>query len=97
MFHFSYHVVIACVVMHEHLFLYTLIRSILTILDSHVQNFFGHLLILFRCSCDRTHYEELKSFFIIGILALLFMLFSDSIYIASSCHFLSFIHLSSLC
>ena len=23
MFHFSYHVVIACVVMHEHLFLYT--------------------------------------------------------------------------
>ena len=52
---------------------------------------FGHLLILFRCSCDRTRYEKLESLFflIIGILALLFMLFSDSIFIVSSCHFFS--------
>jgi len=47
-----YHIVIAyIVIMHEHLFLYThtLIRSLLTTLDSYVQDF-GYLLILFRCS-----------------------------------------------
>ena len=61
-FHFSYHVFIAyVVVMHEHLSLYThtLIRSLLTTLNSHVQGF-GHLPILFRCSCDRTLREELE-------------------------------------
>ena len=41
-------------------FTYTLIRSLLTTLDSHVQGI-GHLLILFRYSCDRTRYEKMES------------------------------------
>ena len=50
-FHFSYHVVIACIViMHEHLSLYThtqaLIRALLTALDSHVQDILDTLYCL---------------------------------------------------
>ena len=59
-FYFSYHFVIAYIIfMHEHFSLtHTLIRSLLTTLDSHVQDF-GHLLTLLRCSCDRTLREEI--------------------------------------
>ena len=38
---------------------HTLIRSLLTTLDLHV-HVIGHLLILFRCSCDRTLREEIR-------------------------------------
>jgi len=49
-------------------FINTLIRSLLMTLNSHVQDF-GHLLTLFRCSCDRTLREELEfSLFDSGIL-----------------------------
>ena len=60
-------------------FTHTLIRSLLTILDSHVQDF-GHLLILFRCSYDRTLRKELKFLsFGSGILiTIVFLLFPDS-------------------
>ena len=58
-FYFSYHVVIVYIVFHARafLFIHTLIRSLLTTLDSYVQGI-GHRLILFRCSCDRTLCEE---------------------------------------
>jgi len=52
-FFFSYHVFIAQIVIMLNIFLFThthtLISSLLTTLDLHVQDF-GHLLILFRCS-----------------------------------------------
>ena len=73
----DYHVIAYIVFLYTRTFpvTRTLIRSLLTTLDSHVQGI-GHLLILFRYSCDRTRYEKLESlFFIIGILAILFMLF----------------------
>ena len=83
-FYFSYHVVIAyIVIMHEHLSIYThththtLIRLLLMTLNSHVQDF-EHLLILFRCLCDRTLREEL------GFLSLLVMVFLS---LLSSCYF----------
>jgi len=66
-----YYIVIAHIVfMHEHIFFtHTLIRSLLTTLNSYVQDF-GHVLILFRCSCDRTLREELEfPYFVSGILA----------------------------
>ena len=59
-FYFSSHVVIAYIAFHARAFLFThtLIRSLLTTLNSHVQGI-GHLLILFRCSCDSTVREEI--------------------------------------
>ena len=59
---------------------HTLIRSLLMTLDSHVQGI-RHLLILFRCSCDRTLHEELEllSFwFWYSYLSLFLLLFIDS-------------------
>ena len=50
-------------------FTHTLIRSLLTTLNSHVQDF-GHLLISFRCSCDRTLSEELE---FLSLLILIFL------------------------
>jgi len=58
------------------LFTYTLIRSLLTTLDSHVQDF-GYLLILFRCSCDRTLCEKLE---FLSLLALVFLSLLSSYY-----------------
>ena len=91
MFHFSYHIVITCVVMHKHLFpLHTLIRLLLMTLDSHVQDFWtlSYIVQVFVWS-QALRGVGVSLFLIIGILALLFMLFPDSIYITSRCHFFS--------
>ena len=78
-------------------FSYTLIRSLLTTLDLHVQ-----ILDMFYFS-DQVFDEPVHvarswslSLLIIGIPALLFMLFLDSIY-RIQLPFLSFIHRLSLC
>ena len=86
---------LCCYTRHLTLYTHTLIRLLLTTLDSHFQNF-GYLLILFRCSCDRTLLEELElfSFLILVSLPLFMLLFFDSC-ISHFASFHSLIHLRS--
>jgi len=78
-----YHVVIAYIIfMREHLFpshTHILIRSLLTTLNSHVQDF-GHL-ILFRCSCDLSFTRSWSfSLFDSGILTSFYSCFFTFLY-----------------
>ena len=75
---------------------HTLIRSLLTTLDSHVQGI-GHLLILFRCSCDRTLCEEVgvsPFWFWYSCISLFLLLFLNSC-ISHLASFHSIFHLRS--
>ena len=94
-----YHVIIAYVViMHEHLSLYTHSLGRFWRPWIHTSRIFGHLLMLFRCSCDRTLREEsefLSFWFWYSCLFLfLFLYFSWFMYIRFSFYSSSFYMIS---
>ena len=86
-----------CLYARAVLFTHTLTRSLSDDLNLHVQ-ILDALFLLSGVRWDYTYCDELESLSDSGILiSLIFLLFSDSTFIAFSCHFLSFIQLLSLC